>query len=242
MNLDLHSLYLSNWDQLLQEASSLAVQAANPLLIKVNKSYIDADIKVMIVGQETDRWHSQLNKGELTVNKLMSGYLDYFNQLTKDGKDRWKRAFWNRKNYRFFEEEISKYYSDKNVSFIWNNISKIGNDGRGKPHPLIQSLERNYFNIFAREFEILKPDIVIFTTGASRDSYIKHHFGDDIEFIPKLSLGDGGMADETLNLIAEVKFPQFPSINAIRIEHPNRRTLSNLVSLKVLESMLETEA
>ncbi|MCP8687308.1 hypothetical protein [Marinobacterium sedimentorum] len=241
MNKELKNLYLSKWKQLLDEASRLTVKAAYPLLIKVDQAYVEADIKVMIVGQETDGWHGQLNSGELSVEKLMDGYSDYFNQRTKNGKNRGKRAFWNRKNYKYFEEELTNYYPNNSISFIWNNISKIGNDGRGKPKPLIRSLERNSFNIFSSEFKILKPNIVIFTTGSSRDSYIKHHFGNDVKFNPKLSLSDGVLAEETLNLIAEIKLPQLPSVKAVRIEHPNRRTLSNSLTLKVLTGLLESE-
>ncbi|EJB1797739.1 hypothetical protein MUE05_004497 [Vibrio parahaemolyticus] len=239
MNEELEKLYKSKWESLLEAASVLPSKAANPLLIKVDQSYIDSDIKVMIVGQETDSWHGQLNKGEATVESLMEGYFNYFNQISGHGKNRGKRAFWNRKNYRFFEEKLTDYFCGKSVSFIWNNISKIGNDGRGKPTPSIRKLEREYFNILAEEFSILRPDIVIFTTGSTRDSFIKHHFGNKVQFLPKLSLLNGVLAEDTLNLLAEVKIPQYPDLKAIRIEHPNRRTLSNSVSLSALKQMLE---
>ncbi len=238
MNKELQGLYLSKWNKLLEEANKLTAKAANPLLIKVDQAYIDSDIKVIIIGQETDGWFGQLNEGEMSVEKLMEAYSGYFNQRADHGK----RAFWNRKNYRYFEDEITKYYHDKNVSFIWNNISKIGSDGRGKPGSSIENLERNHFNIFLREFEILKPDIAIFTTGSTRDSYIKHHFGSNVKFYPKLSLNNGIFSSETLNLIAEIIIPQFPSVKALRIEHPNRRTLNNSVTLQVLKDMVENKA
>ena len=61
MNQELENLYRSKWDSLLEVASGLPSKASNPLLIKVDQTYIDSDIKVMIVGQETDGWHGQLN-------------------------------------------------------------------------------------------------------------------------------------------------------------------------------------
>lgn len=241
MNPALENLYSSKWDSLLEAASVLPSKAANPLLIKVDQTYIDSDIKVMILGQETDGWHGQLNTGKATVENLMDDYFRYFNQISENGKNRGKRAFWNRKNFRFFEENLTEYFRDKSVSFIWNNISKIGNDGRGKPSPSIRKLEREYFNILAEEFSILRPDIVIFTTGSTRDSFIKHHFGNKVQFLPKLSLLDGALAEQTLNLLAEVRIPQYPDLKAIRIEHPNRRTLCNSVSLSALKQMFEKE-
>ena len=245
MNDELKELYESKWGELLSEARKLIPKAASPLLIKVDPSYYDADIKVMVVGQETDRWHGELNSADKTVEMLMKGYFDYFYQISENGKKRANRAFWNKKNFRYFEVELSKYFKDKNksISFVWNNISKIGNAGKneGKAHRAIKTLERSHFNVIESEFEILKPDVVIFTTGSSRDSYIKHHFGQNICFEPKLSLINGGLSSETLNLIAEIKIPQFKDTCFIRIEHPNRRTLSNTISLSVIKSALENK-
>ncbi|QFQ78530.1 hypothetical protein [Vibrio harveyi] len=241
MNQELESLYRSKWDALLEAASGLSSKASNPLLIKVDQTYIDSDVKVMIIGQETDGWCGQLNAGDATVENLMNEYFNYFHQISGSGKNRGKRAFWNRKNFRFFQEKLTEHFSNKTVSFIWNNISKIGNDGRGKPSPSIRKLEREYFNILAEEFSILRPDIVIFTTGSTRDSFIKHHFGTKVQFLPKLSFLDGELAEQTLNLIAEVRIPQYPELKAIRIEHPNRRTLSNSVSFSALKQMIERE-
>ena len=245
MNHELKELYESKWDGLLSEASTLIPKAANPLLIKVDTSYSEADIKVMIIGQETDRWHGKLNSRDKTVDMLMKGYFEYFYQISENGKKRGNRAFWNKKNFRYFEVELNKYFKDKNksVSFVWNNISKIGNAGKseGKAHRDIKALERSNFNVIKCELEILKPDIVIFTTGSSRDSYIKHHFGQNVHFEPKLSLLNGGLSCETLNLIAEIKIPQFENTCFVRIEHPNRRTLSNTISLNVIKSIFENK-
>lgn len=228
---------------MLLEASKLNSEAASPLLIKVDQEYLHSDIKIMIIGQETDGWYGKLNSANKSVEELMEGYFNYFYQKTDHGKNRGKRAFWNRKNFKYFEDELKEYFGGKNksVSFIWNNISKIGNAGRGKPQKEIKRLERGYFNILKDEFEILKPDIVIFTTGSSRDSYIRYHFGSDVIFKPKLSLDNNMLKNETLNLLAEVTLPDFESISSVRIEHPNRRTLSNLVTVSVIKEMLENK-
>ncbi|KUJ75023.1 hypothetical protein AVO42_06595 [Thiomicrospira sp. XS5] len=241
MNSELKQLYESKWNNLLNGALSLKVDAANPLLIKVDEDYINSDIKIMIVGQETDGWHGQLKSSSHNVDSLMNGYYDYFHKKTKNGKERGKRAFWNFKNFSYFEHELTKHFKDKSVSFLWNNISKIGNNGRGKPHKSIRSLERTHFNIVKEEFRILKPDIVIFTTGSSRDPYIRHHFGEGVKFIPKLQLEGGKLANETLNLLAEVIVPDFSSMLAVRIEHPNRRTLSNKVTLHLIKELVKNK-
>lgn len=241
MNDELKKLYQKYWTGLLDAAKSLTIEAANPLLIQVNDKYIKSEIKIMIVGQETDGWHESLNHAS-SVDNLMKGYFDYFYQNSKDGKKRGKRAFWNKKNYLYFEDELTAYFKekDKTVSFIWNNISKIGNNGRGKPKKEILTLERQYFNLLKDEFDILKPNIVIFTTG-KRDSYIKHHFGLDTEFIPVLYLKDNLLAEKTASLIAHVKIPKRADICSVRVEHPNRRTLDNSIIVSVIKDIWESK-
>ena len=241
MNNKLRELYSSKWESLLARVNSHSIEAANPLLVKVDQAYLDADVRVMILGQETDGWHGRLGHSELSVDELMSNYFDYFYQRHTSGNGMGKRAFWNMKNFKYFETKLTKYLSEKRVSFVWNNISKIGNDGRGKPNSSIKDLERSYFNILLDEFQILQPDIVLFTTGESRDSYIQHHFGNDVVFEPQLSLLCGSLSEKTKNLISQVNLPSFPFVKAVRIEHPNRRTLDNEVTLHVLKSLIEKE-
>lgn len=48
---------------------------------------------------------------------------------------------------------------------------------------------------------------------------------------PKLSLIGGALATET----------KFSAVKAVRVEHPNRRTLSNTVTLQVIKDMLEKQ-
>jgi len=234
MNEELAALYNSKWDRLLAEAGKLSVDAANPLLVKVDQKYIDSDTKVMIVGQETDTWCDKLNDGEHTVEKLMDVYHGYFSKRSEYTG----RGFWNKKNFKYFEIKLTKHFANRDVAFIWNNISKIGNDGRGKPVDEIKDLERRYFNIFLEEFKILRPDIVIFTTG-DRDLYIEHHFGNEVAFLPKLSLYDGSLESKTVNLLAEVQLPRFDAVKAIRLEHPSRRTLDKAISLHVIKNLVE---
>ncbi len=234
-------MYESKWNGLLLAAKDLKVKAANPLLIKVSQEYVEADIKVMIVGQETDGWAGQLNAGSQTVDDMMGYYYEYLYENSDPKRE--DRPFWNRKNYRYFMENLQKHFKpqNKSVSCIWNNISKIGKNGRGMPQKSIITMERAYFNVVKAEIEILKPDIIIFSTGDSRDDFIKHHFGPGVEFKSKLSLDDNTFEKETLNLLAEVALPDFEGIASIRIEHPNRRSLSNFISVSVLKSVFENK-
>ncbi|MDA7918250.1 hypothetical protein N9B20_01175 [Mariniblastus sp.] len=237
MNRLLKELYDSYWNQLILAANKAEINAAYPLLIKVCQKYVDADLKVMIVGQETDGWCGQLSKADKSVEEVMEKYSKY---LYEEVKDKNKRPFWNIKNFKFFETEITKHFSNgKSVEFVWNNISKIGRDKRGKPSRDIRDLELNHFNVFRKEFKILNPGLVIFTTG-KRDDYIKRHFGPEVSFISVLNLKDGTMGKETKNLIAEVRLPNFSNVKAVRVEHPNRRSLDNAITLQVIKNLCES--
>lgn len=232
INDELKDLYEKHWSKLIEEAQSREIKSSCPLLIKVDSEYENADIKIMIVGQETDGWFKLGSEKTKLFEVIRKRYYEYFYQ-PRDGKGRFlnrkpywnKRPFWNQKNFLFFETQLTKYFEgetkDRKVAFLWNNISKIGKVGRGKPGKEITKLERECFNVIAEEFEILKPDVVIFTTG-KRDLHIKHHFGSKSEFIPI----------DTANLIAEVKLEEFPEICAIRVPHPNRRVLGNSPTLR----------
>jgi len=231
LNNSLVDLYGKFYPGLLEEAKTLKPSAAFPLLIKVSDQYVNSDIKVMIVGQETDKWYGRLNDNERSIETLMDGYHNYLFKISPNGKARTSRPFWNMKNFEYFESKFK--IEGKSVSFIWNNISKIGNHGSGRPAADIRRLEKSHFNVIKSEVEIVKPDIIIFTTG-SRDGYIKDHFGKNTKFIPKLYYSDGTLIEKSVNMIAEVKLEHFPEICSVRVEHPNRRSIDNGIVLHIL--------
>lgn len=198
INARLKKLYQSKWDELILNAKD--TDATYPLLIKVDDSYKNADIRVMIVGQETDGWCGVLEDGEKDIDSVQESY---FNYLYKN-KEKYRRPFWNRKNFRYFEEEISKMFPDKKVAFIWNNVSKIGKNSSGKPTKKIEELEKNYFDIFEEEFALLNPSIVIFTTG-NRTIPLIHKIKKSLKEEP----------------VSKVLLKRYPSIVAVRTYHPN---------------------
>jgi len=200
INKKLTELYQNKWKNLLFNAKD--TKASSPLLIKVSDEYKNADIRVMIVGQETDGWYGLLENNKYTIEELQEKYFSYLYLNTK----KINRPFWNRKNFKYFQEELTKKFENKNVSLIWSNISKIGNDGRGRAVSKIRRLEKNYFNIFEDELKILNPNIIIFTTG-NRDVPLNH---DEIESVHKKP-------------VSEIKFQKYPNILAIRTYHPNAK-------------------
>jgi len=256
MNEALEKLYSDKWELLKSKASKISgIKSAHPLLIKVSKEYERADVKVMIVGQETDGWHGVFGgSGSKTIEYLMNDYEAFLGGdkehshpdkefFKKRLKKKTRRPFFSKRNFSFFESKLKEYFSDKSVECVWNNISKIGKEGspkekRGKVTSNLRDLEERFFDVWLEEFRILKPCIIIFTTG-SRDGFIKHHFdkeNEECKFIPKLCFDDGKVLAASSNLLAEVEIPGFEHICAVRVQHPNRRALSNDIVLSVIKS------
>jgi len=200
MNEKLTALYERHWNKFIVEHSKIE-HCSYPLLIKVSEEYENADIRVMVVGQETDGWAIK-EKEKNNIANLQNAYLEYL----CNNKEKYRRPFWNRKNFKFFQERLTQAFSSKKVSFVWSNVSKIGKDSRGKATDEIQKLEKDYFNVFDKELQILKPHIIIFRIG-NRHIPVEHQVLKNIKSSP----------------VANVVLVNYPNIIAVRTYHPNAR-------------------
>lgn len=225
MNKELEDLYLGKWDALVQYGENKG--AASPLLMKVNDQYIEADIKIIIFGQETYGWNGDL--GCKNVEFLMNDYDAYLHNIKSYPyhyptrlKKKSSRSFWGRKNFLFFQEQI-KFKDVKKIAFLWNNLAKIGNSanakskGLGKQSKSIEMLEEKYFQVIEEELGILKPDLIIFRTGNRK--------------IPNSSSNKLTKA----NPATLVKLEKFPDIVVIKTYHPNAWTFSKVSQYQVLD-------
>ena len=179
MNKELLELYNSKWSVFqekittLEKDDSLETKPAKPLLLCVDEEgiYENADIKVMIFGQETNGWCSE---GEKSVDEIVQTYFDFYHTdycFTYGGQ------FWN--GIKRFKKLFDQKFENKKNSFLWNNIIKVGKlDDKGFPPDEIYEVEKLEFNLIKSEIEILKPDVLIFLTGPNYDSVIKDSLGD----------------------------------------------------------------
>ena len=90
INNKLENLYSSKYKNLTEELLKINskfkednrnyIQATNPLLIKVDEEYVNADIKIMFFGQETNTWLGKLNDGAFLgkIEPLLDLYEDFF--------------------------------------------------------------------------------------------------------------------------------------------------------------------
>lgn len=179
MNEALTKLYSSKWDKLtaglkpIIQDESLDIKPANPLLIYIDneEEYKNADIRLMIYGQETNSWYE---KEDGTIDDIQTLYDGFFN-----GGECWTYGgqFWNGINR--FLSFLQKKFPDKKIRLTWNNIVKIGKHGdKGFPPDYIYEIERGHFHVIPEELKILNPNVVLFFTGPNYDSIIKDNFGE----------------------------------------------------------------
>jgi hypothetical protein len=223
INNRLEVLYKKYWDFFIKEGELLnsknisneKLQLVNPLLLKVDEEeYANADIKIMIYGQETWGWH-RLNT---SIDEEMNHYLRFFvNDKVWEGKK--KSSFW--KAFKFFQYELNQYYCDKKISYVWNNISKVGRKkGKGISSE-IRDLERKTFPVILEEIEILNPDIVIFLTGPNRNHDIQFHFKDvtfeNIVIDATLKAKKGNKKFKSASRVISKDLPR----KSVRLYHPS---------------------
>jgi hypothetical protein len=179
MNKQLYELYSSKWSGLssaikqIIEDDNLDIKPTSPLLIYIDKEeeFQNADIRVMIYGQETNGWFEGFYSD---IKPILDCYDNFFN-----GGECWNYGghFWNGvKKFRTMLEK--KYQNNKKIRYIWNNIVKIGkSDQKGFPPDYIYEVERNHFSVIKDELQIIKPNVVLFLTGPFYDSVIADNFG-----------------------------------------------------------------
>lgn len=150
---ELSELYNSKWNSC-QENILNQVECALPFLIAPTNEYYNSDKRIMIIGQETNRWAGEMyGKYEIQTPENLMNLNDIFVNIDSD----YKSPFWN------FINDLQKLISD--IKIVVNNIVKIGKKhGRGCDDN-INNLTLQHFNILSEEIKILKPDILIFLTG-----------------------------------------------------------------------------
>lgn len=140
-----------------------------PLLVCTNKKYVNADIKILFIGQQINRWGS-LKYAELDqhkhVRQLMRTYRDYLYSPKKP-----KTHFW--KVIDEFEYSLSR--KNRRVSYVWTNLNKITRYKKIKDSA-IERIINLFSGVLTKELAILKPNVVIFLTGPAYDKKILNMF------------------------------------------------------------------
>jgi hypothetical protein len=108
------------------------------------EDYSEADIRVMVFGQETNGWWTDLPKANAfaDMEMLIDKYDEGFNT---DDIFLLKTPFWN--GFDKFRQIFGEKYPGKKIRYAWNNIAKIGKaDGKGCPPRLYLQYRAEIFS------------------------------------------------------------------------------------------------
>ncbi|WP_288007519.1 hypothetical protein [Thermonema sp.] len=152
-----------------------------PFYIDKENEWQNADIRVMIFGQETNDWGDFNTDIDLTdgasIHKHIKPILDYDDKFYNGGEC-WSYGgqFWN--GFSKFRTMFEEKFSNKKIKYIWNNIVKIGKSGEKgfPPGYIIYETERKHFSVIKDELQIIKPNVVLFLTGPNYDGVVTDNF------------------------------------------------------------------
>ena len=190
---------------------------AYPLLLKVDEErYNNADLKIMVFGQETNGWEHRvcstvtpIDQSSEIIDATVKTFMDYY-RVFLDG---WgiNSPFWH--YMKKVKEILSASLPSETIEIVWNNIYKIGNKEKSRNRPVksIRDFENEYFNVIQNEVNILKPDVIIFFTGPNYENRVKKIFP-VVSSVPLIY----SIRQEELS-----KFQLENNILAYRTYHPN---------------------
>lgn len=184
----LEKLYSENWAGYIENVRKVT-DSAYPFLIHPLRSYCESLRRIMICGQETQGWGNELdgmNPDEVSPQRIMNIYNGFVNSGA------YNSPYWN------FSHRIEEALPD--TKSVHNNIVKVGKRFGAGCDDSINALALQHFNVFRRELEILKPDVILFLTGPNYDWRIKSVLGSfaarpvaDGMFIDRLSFSDSSL-------------------------------------------------
>jgi hypothetical protein len=231
---EMYNEYFVNHAKELEEERNFS----RPFLMNVKEDYIKSSKKVMIVGQETFGWYGTyeqfLNEKD-SVEITQKIYDKFLENCSND----YNSPFWN------FFNELKKVNSD--ASIIWNNVFKFEtvdylntpealNNKYGlsslskmkKYRYLIDKIKALQKDVFIKELDILKPDVVIFLTGHPYDSlFMDWQFKDISIFYQSIEEAENQGIDKWK--LGQFRNDHLP-LKTFRTYHPNYLRRSSKLS------------
>lgn len=170
---ELNAFYKLTLDQAGFEPKHLK-ELSLPHLLCVSQEYLDAQVRVMFVGKETNGWYGRLSRyydGTCSISDLLGRYRDQMSEAGGHG------AF-----LHSLDRIAHEFTGATRNSIIWANLMKMDwyqgrKDGRNS---VKHSEQLRYFSrkVLCFEVGLLEPDIILFGTGGTRpyDDAIKDAF------------------------------------------------------------------
>ena len=177
INQKLEELYDSKWENFsnalikIVEDKNYIIKPTNPLLLKHRDcdSYENAEIRIMIIGQETNGWGGTF---EDDIDDITNIYTDFYSGYKFENHTGFFKNHFNN-----FLRLLKEKYPEKATSCFWNNVIKVGkHNEKNAPPDYILEIEHKYFSVLKEEIDIIKPNVILFFSGNGYDKYILHHF------------------------------------------------------------------
>ena len=236
----LKALYASRWETLCHALQNFvcderaSVKPAYPFLLSLvrwkgsqptESWYTDADLRVMVFGQETNSWAgenddfgtppSPVFSSNVSMEAVMGIYEEFYASYYQEGTFSYKGPRYGTFHYGFncFTSLLNAAFPGRRIAYVWNNLVKIGKaQGKGFCGSEIYALEREHFLVIREEADILKPDLLLFLTG-TYDERIRDNWH-DAQF--------SALSSYTGNEVAHVVSSEL-SVPAYRTNHPSAR-------------------
>jgi hypothetical protein len=146
----------------------------------VDDAYLDSEVRVMLIGQETRGWRKGLST--LARQDLTSQTLRAYVQGQMDVYRRFSPTDPGRSRFRQFHDALhaslgASATADRRAVF-WGNLLCLSLNG-GSPGKAseIASIAAISKKLLAIQFEVLCPDLVVFGTGYGYDKFLKDQIG-----------------------------------------------------------------
>ena len=164
----LRNLYIRQWSAL-QEVAAGGADISAPYLAWVHPDYEQADIKLVVVGKETNGWGERSLAGRVSseaVDILMREYQDF--QLGTHYRGR--ASFWT---------PVHELYRRLNptgptLGFVALNASVVDQDCSTPNADVRSALIRT--GLLPEEIRILEPNVVVFHTGPEYETWLDGWF------------------------------------------------------------------
>ncbi len=141
-----------------------------------HESYFSGGMKVFIIGQETRGWMSNeceaKQRQPITLNGIRTSMEStlHFN-LKSPGTSKFRQF------YKVASKRLCINSFNPSNAALWSNQFCVSYKGKNAlKSPKFNAIQNLSFQLLRAQFEILKPDIAIFTTGHGRDDYLKQCF------------------------------------------------------------------
>jgi hypothetical protein len=205
MQESLNSFYETLRSRTVDPADDLYDRLRGPDLIWVSPAYVKATPRIVLIGQQQDGWSYSYREFMInwTIERAVAEYRDFNFGERYNASPFWQ--FYNRLRRGVYGDE-----SERGV-IAWVNLVKfvtverdsvIGTRFEDRALTLQDG-------IFAKEINILRPDVCIFATGPSYNRIIQRYF-------PGALFEDSGLGTRVLAIVKHELLPK----RSFRTYHP----------------------